>query len=202
MDTVLPEIIKAVPNGNVVNVTFRDNRHISYVYFCYEDKSGTVYSYGESILNPQDGGETTVSFDLSKISAQNANYNDIYIYAYDKAGNCYKNSLSCLTGDIHPEMTKFSYADKTVVVDFDLISYKSVENCKAMLAFYDNDGCLLHLNSIKDLDVKKGKNTFSFSSTANIETAVQCRLFIWNGGEDITPVDTSKSFKLTAELSN
>ena len=202
VDTVLPEIIKAVPNGNVVNVTFRDNRHISYVYFCYEDKSGTVYSYGESILNPQDGGETTVSFDLSKISAQNANYNDIYIYAYDKAGNCYKNSLSCLTGDIHPEMTKFSYADKTVVVDFDLISYKSVENCKAMLAFYDNDGCLLHLNSIKDLDVKKGKNTFSFSSTANIETAVQCRLFIWNGGEDITPVDTSKSFKLTAELSN
>ncbi|MBQ6895181.1 MAG: S8 family serine peptidase, partial [Clostridia bacterium] len=199
VDTIVPEIIKLVPNGNVVDVTFRDNRHMSYVYCSYKDENGKVYNGGKSIIKPEDGGEITVSFNLSKLYEQNAKYNDIYIYAYDKAGNCYKNTMSSLMGDIHPEMTNFSYTNGRINVDFNLTSYKSKESCTAMLAFYDESGSLVYLDSVNNFNLKQGKSDIKFEITDAVFEVTQCKLFFWNGIDDITPVDISKTFSVSTD---
>lgn len=200
VDTEPPETIKAVVRTDVVDVTFHDNRHLSYAYSYYKDNNGKIHTDTISFSNPENDGCETLSFELSKICAQNADYNDIYICVYDKAGNCYKNSVSCLTGDIHPVMTSFSYSDdNTLSVDFDLISCKATQNCTAMLAFYDSSGCLAALETKEKIDIINGKSSINFEVSEKLSGVSKLKLFFWNSKDDIIPVDTAKTFSVTAD---
>lgn len=200
VDTTVPEIIKTIPDGDTVNVTFRDNKHVSYVYTYYEDAAGTVHFDKKYIETPVEGEEVTKSFDLKDISASDADYEDIYIFVHDAAENYYVNSISALTGDIHPVMSDFVYSSNVLGVTFDIISYKSVQSCSMMLAFYDNSGTLVHLDIKNDVNLNQGESSHTFAGVADLTGAEKCRLFIWSDTETITPIDTAKDFDISSEL--
>lgn len=197
IDTKSPEIVKAVPDGDKIKVTFRDNRHVSYVYTCYEDSTGTVHVDQKPIGSYPNGDSVTVEFDLADINAENAPYDDIEIYVHDDAENVYANTLSCLTGDIHPEITSFTYADGIMSAKLDITSYKPSQTCSLILAFYDNDGTLVYVNVKENVSLANGTSNHTFADFADLSRAHSCRLFIWNDINGITPTDTSKSFNIT-----
>lgn len=200
IDTQAPEIIKAVPKGDTIEVTFRDNRHVAYVYTRYKDSAGTVHVDRKAIGGYSDGASVTVEFDLADINAVNAPYEEIEIFVHDDAENVYVNTLSCLTGDIHPKISSFTYADGVMSVKLDITSYQASQSCALILAFYDNDGSLVYVNVKEGVTLANGTSNHSFADFADLSEARECRLFIWDDIKDITPADTSKSFDVSYEL--
>ncbi len=200
VDTQAPEIIKAVPKGDTIEVTFRDNRHVAYVYTYYKDAAGVIHSDQKSIGSHAAGEDVTVTFNLGDINAQDAPYEDIYVFVHDDAENHFVNSLSCVTGDIHPLMTDFSYKNGALSVNFEITSYKPTQSCTLILAFYDGNGCLVYVKPKDSVTLSSGTTNHVFVDIADLSKARECRLFIWDDISGITPTDTSKSFDVSYEL--
>jgi len=200
VDTQAPEIITAITDDDLVSVTFRDNKHVAYVYTYYQDQSGNINFDKKYVTNSKEGEEVTVSFDLSDINASSAKYEDIYIFVHDMAENYYVNSLSSLTGYSHPVIKDFLYSSGIFGVTFDIESYISSPKCTMLLAFYDNNGSLIYLKEKNNVTLPTGKSTHTFTDIADLTGAYSCKLFIWNNMKDINPIDTSKSFYVRNEI--
>ncbi len=196
IDRQTPEIIKVKRNGNKLDVTLRDNKKLAYAYTHYCPDGENVYSEIIELPGIDDNEETSISFDLEKIGAKNAPEEDIYIFVHDSAENYYCNSLSALSGDIHPLMRKdIVYISGIYSAEFEFISYKEAKNCTLVLAFYDEAGCLIHAEIAPYVTIESG-SSYSFGQKANIDGAKKCRLFIWEDMNKYTPVDTSKAFSI------
>ncbi len=199
IDRQTPEIIKAQRNGKELSVTLCDNKKLGYAYTYYCPDGENIFTEVIHLPDAGDNEETVVSFDLEKIGAGDAPEEDIYIFVHDSAENYYCNSLSALTGDIHPLMKDdLVYISGIYSAEFEFISYKEAENCTLVLAFYDESGCLIHTDIAPGVTVANGSE-HTFSQKANIDGAKKCRLFIWEDMKEYTPVDTSKAFSITID---
>lgn len=199
IDTKAPEIIKAEADSTKINVSFRDNGKLAYAYTYYFDGENVQTEVIE-LPDSKTGEKTEICFDLNNINAKNAGYENIYIFAHDDAENYYCNSLSALTGDIHPVMKDDPvYISGIYSVTFDFVSYKEPVNCTLVLAFYDESGCLIHTEVAPNITVSNGAS-YNFSEKANIEGAKVCRLFMWEDMNNLIPVDTSKAFDISESL--
>jgi len=196
IDTQVPEILNAKVTGDTLQVKFKDNKHLAYMYTYYEDENGTVKYDKKSVVNPTEGSTVTVDFELSDIGASNADYKDIYIFVHDNAENIYANSLSCLMGDIHPVISNFTSSGGVYSVSFDFVSYKPTQNCNMILAFYAGDGTLIHANTKSNVSLANG-STHTFASVTDVSGAEYCRLFILKNDNTINPVEYSKSFDVS-----
>ncbi len=195
VDTKVPEILNAKVTGDTLQVKFKDNKHLAYMYTYYQDENGTVKYDKKSVVNPTEGSTVTVDFNLSDIGASNADYKDIYIFVHDNAENHYVNSLSCLMGDIHPVISNFTSSGGVYSVSFDFVSYKPTLNCTMILAFYASDGTLIHANAKNNANLAND-STQTFAAVTDVSNAEYCRLFIWENGNTIKPVEYSKSFDI------
>ncbi|MBR3932615.1 MAG: S8 family serine peptidase [Clostridia bacterium] len=196
VDTKVPEILNAKVTGDTLQVKFKDNKHLAYMYTYYEDENGTVKYDKKTVANPTEGSTVTVDFDLSDIGASDADYKDIYIFVHDNAENHYANSLSCLMGDIHPVISSFTSSGGVYSVSFDFVSYKPTQNCNMILAFYASDGTLIHANAKNSVSLANGSSQ-TFASVTDVANAEYCRLFILKNDNTINPVEYSKSFDIS-----
>ena len=124
-------------------------------------------------------------------------YEDIYIFAHDIAENYYVNSLSCLMGDIHPLVADFTASSSVYSLTLDIASYKSTFTTSMILAFYSSDGTLIHSEIKNNVSLKNGTSTHTFASLANVTNASSCKLYIWNGADGVTPVETAKGIDIS-----
>lgn len=195
VDSVEPEITAVTIDGETVAVKCRDNMHIAIIYYLYIDQNGILQGgKGIKTLNSQIGDEYEVSFDISAVDAP---YEDIYIAVEDMAGNAHINSISCLTGEIHPMHADTKVEDNKLILYFDIMSYKSAEDISAILGFYDNSGCLVYLKTMENIDISKGASKLNFEISEKITGVRKLKLFFWNNSEDVIPVDTSKIISAT-----
>ncbi len=193
VDRVVPQITKIAQNGNTLNITVKDDKYISRVYLYYNSK----YSEVKFVKNTAEGEETTLSFDLSEIGARDASHEDIYVYVHDMANNYYANTLSCLTGDIHPFVSDFTYLKGIYSMTVDVVSYKNEQDYAIIAAFYSDDGELIHINIKDGTSLPKGSSTIEFKDIAELDGAKNCKLFFWDDMNKIKPADTVKSVKVS-----
>jgi len=190
VDSVEPEIINVKINEKTAIVRCRDNMHVALAGYLYIDQNFNLqYGTPERTTNVQKGEECEILLDITKV---NAPYEDIFIVVEDMAGNAHINSLSCLTGEIHPMHTATEIMDDKLIFYFDIMSYKSAEDISALLALYDNSECLVHLEPMENIDITKGESSIKFEINEKISGVSKLKLFFWNNSEDITPVDTAK----------
>lgn len=197
VDSVEPEITGVTVDGDTVKVKCKDNMHVAMAYYLYIDQNGFLqYGEPERTIDVKMGEEREISVDISKV---NLPYEDIFIMVEDKAGNAHINSISCLTGEIHPMHTATGIADNKLIFYFDIMSYKSAKDISAMLGLYDNSGCLVYLKTMENIDIIKGASELNFEISEKITGVRKLKLFFWNNSEDIIPVDTSKVISATID---
>jgi len=201
VDKTTPEIESLTVLGDKISITAKDNRYLSHAYTYYLTEDGTVNTKRIYTSDPQNGEEWNVEFDLEDISAVSAKPEDVYVFVHDMAGNYYVNSVSCLTGKIHPQLSEINYTANEFDMTLSFDNYASAQSCDMLLGFYTNDGMLIHVSSFDDVSLPRGSSIKSFNLSAELDGASVCRLFMWEAKESLTPVDSCKSFNIAEDIS-
>lgn len=198
IDTKEPQVVKAVSRGDTIEATFKDNKYVSYVRACRIDENeDVIWSPTKFFTEHTEGGEYKALIDLGSFGAKDLSPDEVYLIAFDMAENMGGDSVSCFAQDtFYPVMRDFTYTSGSFNAKFDITSYKKDGNYNAILGFYSDDDTLLYVKP-QSANLVNGKNEITFSDTADVDGATQCRLFIWDSEKDMYPTDVAKIFDLS-----
>ncbi len=196
IDTVSPEIIRASMSDGTVSIITKDNKHISKLDILYADSSGAEQTLRKYVPNPEENANTVITFELDELDNPDIELKDIHLKLYDMAENTYSNALSCVMGDIHPLVVSYSYRNTAYNLSLDIDNFKPDQACTLILAFYSDDGALVHAHITNNEQLKNGVSTVNFAGKAVLPEKTEYKLFILNSLDTLTPLDISKTLNI------
>lgn len=119
---------------------------------------------------------------------------NIKLEIVDGAMNASTYELGGFGGKIAAQISEFSADKKSYNISFELIGDEEFSGASLMLAFYDNEGRLIHTDVKHNQTVSSGE--YQFTGDFDLSTADKCKLFIWNDTKTITPLDNVKIFDI------
>lgn len=119
---------------------------------------------------------------------------NIMIEISDNAMNSAAYFLGGFGGKIDAYISGISSKEKAYTIAFDLACDDEFSSSSLILAFYDENGRLIHTDIMQNKSVSSGK--LEFTGAFDASRADKCKLFIWYDTEDFKPLDTAKIFDM------
>ena len=120
---------------------------------------------------------------------------NIKVEIIDGAMNASAYELGGFGGKIGAEIYEISSDEKSYSITFNFMGDDEFSDASLILAFYDDEGRLIHSDIKHNQSVSSGE--CNFTGDFDVSTADKCKLFIWRDTETIKPLDTTKIFDIS-----
>lgn len=91
--------------------------------------------------------------------------------------------------------SEISSDEKSYSITFNFMGDDEFSDASLILAFYDDEGRLIHSDIKHNQSVSSGE--CNFTGDFDVSTADKCKLFIWRDTETIKPLDATKIFDIS-----
>ena len=125
---------------------------------------------------------------------ENPDLSDIIVEIVDNAMNVSSYFLGGFGGKIGANITEIYTDEKYYNITFDFVGEDEFSGASLILAFYDENGNIMHTDIMQNQSVSSG--VYKFEGDFDASTADKCKLFIWGSDENIKPLDTVKIFDM------
>lgn len=174
-------------DGNVITIDISDKSGMLGIALTDAVTGETYEKYYDSYVT-----EDQIVYVFEDNSAPDLS--DIIVEIVDNAMNVSSYFLGGFGGKIGAYISEISGDEKSYNITFNLNVDDEVSGANLILAFYDENGNLMHTNIMQNQSVSTSE--YNFTGDFDVSTADKCKLFIWNGAESFKPLDTVKVFDM------
>ena len=173
--------------GNVVTVELYDYSGIQHLILT-DTETGEVYSKSYDSYVTDD----KIVYTFAENSA--IDLSNIKLQILDNAMNVSTYFLGGFGGKFGTYISGIYYSDEKYALKFDFAGDDELSGASLIIAFYDDKGRLMHTDILNDRAVSTG--SVIFKGDFDISAADKCKVFICNGTNTFSPLDTVKEFDM------